>query len=134
MQQLFARFCPQLSDFIEQRDDLILLTLCAVNDAPLALQMLRDIEKATATDVFLLFANDFLSPGQFAAAALEHLREEHRLVCESLAQEGKELLPPFPEALFDEDLAAADRLRGGIEYARSLLPRDGGRRLGWGIG
>lgn len=133
MQQLFARYRNQLSEFIEQRDDLLLLSLCAVNDAPLVLQTLRDIEQANSTDLFLLFANDFLSSGPFVTAALEHLREEHRLACEALAQEGREPLPPFPESLLNDEAESADRLRGAIEFARSLLPREGGHRLVWAM-
>jgi tetratricopeptide (TPR) repeat protein len=133
MQQLFARYRQELSDFIEQRDDLLFISVCSVNDAAFALQTLRDIEQASSSDLFLLFANEFKSPGEFVTAALEHLREERRLACEALAEEGREPLPPFPEALMNDEAPPADRLRGAIEYARSLAPPEGGHRLVWAM-
>jgi tetratricopeptide (TPR) repeat protein len=95
--------------------------------------LLRDIEQANNTDLFLLFANDFISPGEFVTATLERLREERRLACEALAEEGKEPLPPFPEELMNDETAPADRLRGAIEFARSLAPPEGGHRLVWAM-
>lgn len=133
MQQLVTQLKKRLADFIEQRDDLMLLSISAVNDAPMVLQTLRDLEQSGSPDLFLLFAHDFLSPGPFVTEALKHLKEQHRLVGEMLAQEGREPLPPFPDDLLSESLSASDRLRGAIDYARSLLPREGGHRLVWAM-
>lgn len=131
MRRLFEQMQKEVTDFIEQRDNLLMLSVCPSRDLAIVLKIMRDIEQASATDVFLLFGNDFLAPGLFVNEAIEHLREEHRMACEALVEEGREPWPQLPKSLFDEDRTPENRLRDAIRFARSLVPREGGHRLVW---
>jgi len=133
MRRLFERLRQEIEDFIEQRDDLLMLVACTADDAPIVLKTLRDIELATATDVFLLFSDTFISPASFVSVAVDRLKEEHRIACEALAEGGLDPLPPLPQAVFNASQPPADRLRETMLFARSLLPRKGGHRLVWAM-
>lgn len=133
MKKLFAQLGKDLRCFIEQRDDLMLLADCTSADSALVLQTLRDIEQQSGTDVFLLFADNFVEPDCFVSAAVDRLQEEHRLACEGLAEEGRHPLPPMPASLFDQSRPAATRLAEAIGFARSLLPTGGDHRLVWAM-
>jgi hypothetical protein len=133
MRELFQRLRKDLEGFVEQRDDLLLLAACAAEDTAIALKVLRDLDRASASDVFLLFADDFADADSFVAAAVGRFQEEHRLACESRARAGDEPLPLWPAALSDTFRPPADRLHDAMGFARSLLPRGGGHRLVWAM-
>ena len=133
MRRLFEQAKQQIGEFIEQRDDLVLILGCSDNDVAIGLKILRDIEQANGTDVFLLFADNFIQPGPFVSVAVERLKEEHRMACEALREEGKPPLPDPPAELSDEKLPPAQRLQRAVEFAGSLLPRGGGNRLIWAM-
>jgi tetratricopeptide (TPR) repeat protein len=133
MKKLFAQLSNDLRGFIEQRDDLMLLADCTSADGALVLQTLRDIEQESGTDVFLLFADNFVEPDSFVNAAVDRLKEDHHLACEGLAEEGRLPLPAMPASLFDQSRSAATRLAEAIGFARSLLPIGGDHRLVWAM-
>jgi tetratricopeptide (TPR) repeat protein len=133
MRKLFEKLHKDIYRFIEQRDDLLMVASCSDNDIGFVLQTLRDIEQASATDIFLLFADDFTQADPFVSVTVERLREQHRIVCEALAEKGKQPLPPFPSNMSDDSKAPALRLREAICFARSLVPREGGHRLAWAM-
>jgi tetratricopeptide (TPR) repeat protein len=133
MRKLFERLHRAIVDFVEQRDDLLLLAACGPEDAALVLKALRDQERTSPSDVFLLFADDFTTPASFVTAAVERLGEERRMACEGLAEEGRPPLPSLPASLSDPSRPAADRLHEALAYARSLLPPGGGHRLVWAM-
>ncbi len=133
MQRLLEQIRNNIEDFIEQRDDLMMFALCTENDMPLILKTMRDIEQSMGTDVFLLFTDRFVEAGPFVSVITERLKEEHRMACEWLAEEGRDLLPPLPETLLNESQLPENRLREAISFARSLIPKQGGHRLVWAI-
>jgi hypothetical protein len=133
MQKLVRRLQSELHGFIEQRDELVMVASCSDNDVAILLKILRDIEQASGTDVFLLFADDFVAPGPYVSVAAERLREEHRIACEALAQDGKPALPPIPDEVFDVSREPVERLWRAICFAQSLLPPTGGHRLVWAM-
>ena len=133
MRRLFEKAQQELEAFLEQRDDFLLLAAASADDVGFVLQTLREIEQVAGTDVYLLFSDNFVQPGPFVAVAMERLRDEHRTVCQALAEEGRDPLPPLPPALFDQSRPAADRLIDGISFARSLVPAGGGHRLVWAM-
>lgn len=133
MRKLFENARKEVSQFISQRDDLAMFVSCSHNDAGIALQILRDIEQANATDIFLLFADNFIQAGPFVDVTIERLREQHSLACEALAAKGREPLPQFPANLSDQSLPPEVRLQRAMSFARSLLPRDEGHRLVWAM-
>jgi len=131
MRKLLDAFKGELADFVEQRNDLLMLITCTENEAPITLKLLQDVEQENGTDVFLLFADDFIAPGPYVDVAIERLREQHQLAGDWLAEQDREPLPPLPEALGDQTLSPVRRLGMAMMFARSLLPREGGHRLVW---
>ena len=111
MRQLFQRLRKDLEGFVEQLDDLLLLAACGENDTAIALKVLRDLDRASSADLFLLFADDFADAESFVATAIQRFQEEHRLACEGRAQAGDEPWPPLPSALFDASRPPADPAR-----------------------
>jgi tetratricopeptide (TPR) repeat protein len=133
MRSLVERLQRDLREFVEQRDDFVLLIESSESDWGSVLAILRDAEQALGSDVFLLFADEFVQPGSFVDTAVERLSEEFRRANEALRGEKREPLPELPKGLRDRTRAPADRLREAIAFPRSLLPRDGDHRLVWAM-
>jgi len=131
MRKLFKALESELEEFVNQRDDLVMIASANDNDAPILLKLLRDIEQKQGTDVFLLFADDFVQPGAYVSVIAERLREEHRMACEALKEDGKPPLRAMPDDIFNAALPPLDRLWKAICFARSLIPGEGGHRLVW---
>ncbi len=128
---LIERARAQLRGFVEQRDDLIALVPCQDSDTTVVLKLFRDIEDASASDIVLLFADDFVEPGPYVSVAVERLAEQHRIASAYAIEQGLEPLAPMPEALFDDSLRPGLRLFDAVVYAKSLMPTPGGHRLVW---
>jgi len=64
---------------------------------------------------------------------IERLRLDHKLASAAFVEQGKPPLPEFPQSLGDLSRPPADRLRDAVAFARSLLPKQGGHRLVWGM-
>src|SRR5262249_7815228 len=122
-----------LADFVEQRDDLLLGVRCAATDAAVVLQVLRDVELAAPSDVFLLFAHDCTDPPSFVAALVAQLAEQHAVADPAARADGAAGLPPWPATLDDAQAPPPARLRAALEFARGLLPPRGGHRLVWAM-
>lgn len=133
MRKLIERVQADLESFVEQRDDLLMIISCSENDSPIVLKVLQDVEQANSTDVFLLFADDFVEPLPYVDVAIERLREQRKIACDWLAEQDRELLPPVPDALGDVNLSPVRRLGEAMMYARSLVPKEGGHRLVWAM-
>ncbi|MFL6449156.1 MAG: tetratricopeptide repeat protein [Bryobacteraceae bacterium] len=133
MRKLLDRLRNELNNFVEQRNDLMLVAKCSDDDVAVGLKLLRDLEQSNKTDVFLLFSDNFVQPVPFVSVAIERLREDHRLACSALAEENKPSLPPFPLALLDDSRPPGQRLIHAMTFAHSLLPPQGGHRLVWAM-
>src|SRR5215471_18825535 len=115
MRQLFDKLQVELTEFLNQREDLILVMPSRDDEAAIPLALLRDVEQAQSRDIFLIFSDDFFQPGPFISVMMERLREKHTIVCEALVEKGCPPLPPIPEMLFDTRVAPEIRLKGAIE-------------------
>src|SRR6185437_8561427 len=133
MRRLFDRLQADLSDFIEQRNDLAMIVSATDEDAGLTLALLDEIEQANGTDIFFIFSDPFTEPGAFVSVMMERLREQHRMLCDGLAEKGREAARPLPSALFDPYRTPESRMGEAIVFTRSLLPRDGDHRLVWAV-
>ncbi|MCY1002894.1 tetratricopeptide repeat protein [Myxococcus sp. MISCRS1] len=131
MRRLLQELQERLEEFIEQREDLLLLVQCSENDTAILLKLLRDQEQASDVDVFLLFSNAFHQPRQFVREAIEQLQEQHGLASRALLDAGKPPLPDFPQTLLSPSRPPRELLQEAIGFARSLFPREGGHRLVW---
>jgi tetratricopeptide (TPR) repeat protein len=133
MRKLFERLTRELDEFVEQRDDLLLLLACSADDSALVLKTLRDRDRAAASDVYLLFADDFVDAPSFVTGAVERIRQEREIANAAAEQDGKEPLPAVPAELSDESRPAVQRLHEALTWARGLLPEQGGHRLVWAM-
>ena len=59
MRKLFDQLMATLRQFLKQRDDLLLFVPCEDSDVALLLKALRDLDRESGADLFLLFAEDF---------------------------------------------------------------------------
>ena len=133
MQKLIDTFKAQIDDFIEQRSDFLMLLGCSQLEAPIALKIIQDIEQQNNTDVFLLFADDFIALQPYVDVAIERLREQYQLANAWLAEQGHAALPAMPTTLDDPHRPPLRRLAEAMQYARALVPREGGHRLVWAM-
>ncbi len=133
MRQLLDGLRKELEAFIVQRDDLLMVAASSADESAIVLRLLRDLEQSQGSDVFLLFADDFVQATPFVSVVIERLRMDHRLASEALREEGREPLREMPERLFDAARPPAERLREAIGFAGSLLPPGGGHRLVWAM-
>jgi len=131
MQSLLESCKAEIDAFVEQRDDFLMLLAVTDMEAPIALQLVRDVEQANETDAFLLFADDFVAAQPYVDVLVERLREHRELACQWLVEQGREPLPEPPAALGDYRRDPVKRLAAAMRYAVDILPRGGGHRLIW---
>src|SRR5258707_1516343 len=99
MRRLFEQLTKTLSRFLNQRDHLLLLVPCADSDIALVLKALRDLDRRSASDLFLLFADDFETPAQFVGGLAKSLHDEWTVTDGAIA--GGDRLTPLPTAFLD---------------------------------
>lgn len=129
MRRLVDNLQKTLVEFVEQRDDLILLLQGDDAAAAISMKLLRGIEASDPADVFLLMAHDFERLNLFVDAAVAHLAQEHARTNAALQEEGRAPLATFPTGALDAARPPIDRLRDALAFMRSLIPRRGGHRL-----
>ena len=95
MRKIFDQLMDTLREFLKQRDDLLLLVPCEDSDVPLLLKALRDLDRESGSDMFLLFAEDFSDPDAFLDNIAQRLQEEHELTNEAVGPDVPKL-PPLP--------------------------------------
>jgi tetratricopeptide (TPR) repeat protein len=134
MRRLFDRAKAELADFTEQRKDLGLIATCSDEDAALLLQLLGDLDQGSDSDLFLLFGSPFERADSYVGAVIAELDQEHQAADAELVKAGKPPLPPLPPELRSpEPMPPWKRLEAAVVFGRSLLPREGGRRLVWAM-
>ncbi len=133
MRKLFDQLSAKLRSFREQRDNLLLLIPCADTDVAFLLMALRDLDRQAAADLYLLFADDFLAPDTYVTALADRLQEELTLTNEATGP-ATEKLPALPPEMLDRRGPAPQRLKSGLQYARSLIDPAKGQRFIWGMG
>src|SRR5262245_49073983 len=106
--QIFDQLMVMLRQFVKQRDYLLLLVPCADSDVALLLKALRDLDRESGSDLFLLFAEDFHAPDAFLTNIATRLQEEHQLINEAVGTDVQKL-PPLPEALLNTNSPAGIR-------------------------
>lgn len=128
MQRLIESQRAALADFLDQRDKGVLVIRAAGEQIGYAIQILKSIEDGGSPDVFLAFAQEFVSSGQFASLVAERVRASELRAREELGEKGA-ALPSMPAVCEDEAREPIVRLRATLEYARSLLPPNTGQRI-----
>jgi hypothetical protein len=132
MRKAINQFRNLLLDFVEQRDDLMLVVACPPSEAALLLKLLLDEEKAQARDLYYLAADDFASGRAYADALAGRLKRDYEASLESV-DSGDEPLPALPETCLTPESPAHERLKAAFGYTRALLPLSTGHRVIWGM-
>ena len=121
MQSLVFELRAQLTNFIEQRQDLILLLKGDQAGIAISVNTLRELEQDPGHDLFLIVGGAFGKADSIADAVVDQVRAERDVTCQALSEEGRESLPPFPEQLDEEpgksDLDPVSRIKLAIQYA-----------------
>lgn len=133
MRQLLERLRQDLSDFVAQRNAVLLEVSCRDEDAPLVFKALGDLDRGNESDLFLLCMDDFETQISYVSSVLASVRVQLDAVAADLEAEGRPPLPPPPAALDDPQLGPAERLIRLFEHARQWIPADGGHRVIWGL-
>lgn len=133
MRKIFEQLLATFREFLRQRDDLLLLVPCEDSDVALLLKALRDLDRESTSDLFLLFAEDFEEPSAFISNIAVRLREEHELTNGAVAPD-VEKLPPLPSDLLNPRIHPSARLEAGLRYAHKLIDARRGQHFLWGLG
>ncbi len=133
MQSLIRDARKKIEDFVNQREDLIMLAKCRKHDMGILLKIIRDVDLASPWNIFLLFADNFTDPAGFVSSLTDNFIKEHETVSRALEKEGKEKLPPVPGHVKDESVPPDKRLKNLMAFVRSFVPSDGGHLVIWGI-
>ena len=133
MRKIFEQLMATFRQFLKQRDYLLLLVPCGDTDVALFLKALRDLDRESGADMFLLFAEDFQSPDQFLNDTAQRLQEEHSLTNAAVGPDVPKL-PPLPNDFLDVKCLAPDRLEAGLRYVHSLIDPRLGQHFLWGMG
>lgn len=133
MRKIFDQLMGTLRGFLKQRDHLLLLVPCEDSEVALLLKALRDLDRESGADVFLLFAEDFQSSDTFVNNTARCLRDEHELTNEAVGPDVPKL-PPLPDAFLDPENSPSVRFEAGLSYAHSLIDPRQGQHFLWGMG
>lgn len=133
MRKIYDQLMGTFRQFLEQRDYFLLLVPCGDNDVALFLKALRDLDRESGADVFLLFAEDFQAPATFLNSTAQRLQEEHKLTNEAVGPDVSRL-PPLPDDFLDLKNPPPARLEAGLRYASSLIDPRRGQHFLWGMG
>jgi tetratricopeptide (TPR) repeat protein len=133
MRKIFDQLMVSLRQFITQRDHLLLLVPCEDSDVALLLKALRDLDRESGADLFLLFAEDFRTPDAFVNSIAQSVQEEQELTNEAVGPDFSKL-PPLPSDFFDRKNPPPARLEAGLRYAHSLIDIRQGQHFLWAMG
>jgi tetratricopeptide (TPR) repeat protein len=129
MQQLFTKVRSEISAFIEQTRNLVLLISASDADSGFLLSIVKDIESSNDTDIILVFSHAFGDQRDYVSQIVTNMQQQHAQANQMMAEAGKIPLAPIPTYLLDQNQSPVLRLRGAIQFAHSLLPKEGGHRL-----
>ncbi len=133
MRKVFDQLMSTLRRFLNQRDHLLLLVTCGDSDVALLLKALRDLDRESGADVFLLFPEDFHAPDAFLNNIAQRLKDELQLTNEAVGP-GVPRLPSLPPDFLDPKRPPSARLEAGLSYAHSLIDPRQGQHFLWGMG
>src|SRR4051812_33335995 len=103
MRKIYEQLKAALAQFVKQRDYLLLLVPCEDSDVAFLLKAMRDLDRESGSDLFLLFNEEFQAPDQFVNDVATRLYQEHTLT-------DSPELAPMPDEFLNATLPPADRL------------------------
>jgi tetratricopeptide (TPR) repeat protein len=131
MRRLFEQIRKRVGDFLEQRDDVLLVVRCGDSDVPFLFKLLQELDESDGSDLFWLFNDEQKRADEYVGTVVQRFEERHRMVCDGLAKNGRPPWPPLPDAARKVGSPPAARARALIEFSRSLLPSGPDFRVVW---
>jgi len=132
VQKLFDQLLGTAREFVRQRDDVLLVVPCQDTDVPLLMKALRDLDRDSGSDLFLLFADDFIDADSFVDSLAMRFEQERQLANDAAPEESR--LPPLPHDFAEPGFPASARLEEGLRYAQSLINARRGQHVVWCMG
>lgn len=123
MQRRFEELREALSEFVEQRE-MLMLVLWHKTPSGLAFthKFLESMEQASRRDVFCVFGHDFVDASGFLDGVMStcdvDIETANRIVVEGDAEEGAFEWESLPSTCFDAAARPRDRIRALVEHVR----------------
>lgn len=120
MQKILEHIAKEIDDFLNQRDNLVLVLHCTDNEAGLIVKLIDDVDNARQAEAFFKFSDDFVILQAYADVVIEKLLLQHRTANKHLKEEHIAPLDPIPTETLSPELSPILRLGNAIQYTRSL--------------
>ena len=120
MQRLFRAIETRLRDFIEQRDDFLMLLRCPDEQCAYLAKILQGVDESTE-HAFWMFGDDFQDAPIYADTIARTFYERVELLNAKLVGDGEPAWPPLPPRLMDRQTSPAERIRILFLYARKRI-------------
>lgn len=122
MKRKFEELRENLDEFVEQTEYPMLVVGCLSEELAYVCKFLQALEEKHPEHYFVIFAQPFTSPDEYVQGMVDYLRLQLEAAGPLRAERGDPPFPPLPPELADRSRLAEVRLRGILDYLRSLLP------------
>jgi tetratricopeptide (TPR) repeat protein len=122
MKRKIEELRENLDEFVQQDDYPILLVGCVSEELAYVVKFVQSLDEIHEHCYFVTFPEPFESPVAYLDAVVNNVETQIAGANEVRAQEGEPLLPVVPAELNDLRRTPEQRLRGVLDYLRSLLP------------
>ena len=122
MRKIVEEISARLVSFVDQRDDAALVIRCTDADAITVLRCLEGNDETSASELYWIHAEPFVSPQQYVGDVVRSFAAKHEALCAAMKIKGMKPWPRIPEHVFDEALDPVERMRQLILFSRLLLP------------
>jgi len=121
VRKLVAALQTRTEAFLAQRKNVLLVVRAGEAEYLPLVSVVAGIESGGSPDDFLLFADEFHSPAQYATALVQSLGARYAVIGPALQKEGMDVPAELPPALRDERRPPVDRVRDLLVFERGLL-------------
>jgi tetratricopeptide (TPR) repeat protein len=122
-----------LKEFVDQRDFFTMVVKTGEQDMALFLKVLQGIERESPSDLFLIFAHDAKTHGEYVDRILANLEVQIDGANELKEKEGVEKWPVLPSVCLNTNNDPDTRLASAMAHVRQLFPLEDDNRIIWGF-
>ncbi|WP_394845903.1 hypothetical protein LZC95_00385 [Pendulispora brunnea] len=120
MQRLFRAIETRLREFIEQRDDFLLVLRCPDEQCAYVAKILQGVDESTE-HAFWTFGDEFHEATAYADTIAKTFYQRVELLNAKLVEDGESPWPPLPPRLLDRQTHPVERIRILFLYARKRI-------------
>ncbi len=124
MKRKFDELRENLEEFVEQNLYPMLMIGCLPQELAYVIKFLQGLEQTHPESYFIVFANRFNSPSGYLDGVVESLSLQVAAAHQTRTERAEPPFPPVPPNLSDHQRLPEERLRGVLEYLRTLLPNE----------